>query len=219
MGHPSAKGQLFDAIAELGGALSNGRRLELIDVLAQGERHVEALALQISQSVANTSFHLRTLAEAGLVTTRRDASRVYYRLASPEVVRLWTTMRAVAQSHHRNLQDLATAYLGDASDVEFITRSELRQRQQRGEVIVLDVRPVEEFRAGHIPGAISVPPEQVEEIVRNLPEGADVVAYCRGPLCVFAHHAVRALAQLGRTGMRLEGGFPEWVHEGFEIEF
>ena len=156
MGDRVAKDALFDGFAEIAKALANGRRAELIDVLAQGERHVEELADEIGQSVANTSFHLRALATAGLVTTRRDGTRIYYRLASRRVVELWAAVRDVAAAHHAELDDLAAAYLGDRSRLEEIGRRELAERIAAGDVIVLDVRPSAEYAAGHIAGARSV---------------------------------------------------------------
>lgn len=218
MGARHHKDALFDAFADVGKALANGRRAELVDVLSQGERHVDELAEEIGQSVANTSFHLRTLAEAGLVTTRRDGTRVYYRLVSEAVEDLWATVREVARAHHRELEGLAAAYLGGRETVEQISRSELSRRLTDGDVIVIDVRPSAEHRAGHLPGAISVPPEQIHERLRQLPDGVAVVAYCRGPFCVFADDAARELARLGHTALRLEDGYPEWRRAGLPVE-
>jgi rhodanese-related sulfurtransferase len=214
VGDRQAKDALFDAFAEVGRAIANGRRMELIDVLAQGERHVEQLADEIGQSVANTSFHLRTLAQAGLVTTRRDGTRVYYRLSSPRVEMLWSAMRDVAQVHLRDLDAIAAAYLGDRSNIEQITRDELARRLLDGGLIVIDVRPGSEYRAGHLPGAVSVPPDEVARLLEHLPAGADVVAYCRGPFCAFADEAVRALVAVGHRARRLEDGYPEWQRAG-----
>src|SRR6056297_3023719 len=163
MGDRVAKDALFDGFAEVAKALANGRRAELIDVLAQGERHVEELAAEIGQSVANTSFHLRTLASTGLVATRRDGTRIYYRLASDRVVELWSALRDVAAAHHAELDDLAAAYLGDRSRLEEVSQVELAERLAAGDVIVLDVRPAAEYRAGHIAGARSIPVDQLAE--------------------------------------------------------
>lgn len=218
MGDRAAKDELFDALADIGRAIGNGRRAELIDVLGQGERHVEELAVEIGQSVANTSFHLRTLANAGLVATRRDGTRVHYRLASPAVARLWAEVRAVAAAHHDELDRLAQAYLGDRSGIHQVSRDELASLIATGEVVVVDVRPAAEFRAGHLPGAISVPPERIDEMIGLLPAGPEVVAYCRGQFCVFADDAVRALSAAGRPARRLVDGFPEWAAEGRTVE-
>jgi len=218
MGDRVAKDALFDGFAEVAKAMANGRRAELIDVLAQGERHVEELADEISQSVANTSFHLRTLATAGLVTTRRDGTRIYYRLTSERVGELWSAVRDVAAAHHAELDDLAAAYLGDRSRLEEITQAELADRVAAGDVIVLDVRPAAEFAAGHIAGARSIPIEQLADSVTSLPSDADVVAYCRGPFCVMADDAVRLLRRRGRRARRLADGFPEWRRAQLPVE-
>ena len=210
MGDRAAKDALFDAFAEVAKALGNGRRAELIDVLVQGERHVDELAVEIGQSVANTSFHLRVLATSGLVTTRRDGTRIYYRIASERVGELWSALRDVAAAHHRELDDLAVAYLGDRSRLDEISRGELVQRLADGDVVVVDVRPASEYTSGHIAGARSIPIDDLARQVRSLPEGVEVVAYCRGPYCVFADDAVRLLRRRGRPARRLEDGFPEW---------
>jgi len=214
MGDRAAKDALFDGFAEIGKALANGRRAEVVDVLAQGERHVEGIAAEIGQSVANTSFHLRGLASAGLVATRPDRNRVYYRLASDRVIELWAALRDAAVAHHGELDQLAAAYLGNVKAVEEMTRDELARRLDAGDVVVLDVRPEAEFVAGHIAGARSIPIDGLSAEVRSLPDDVEVVAYCRGPFCVFAHDAVRLLRRQGRPARRLEDGFPEWRRAG-----
>jgi rhodanese-related sulfurtransferase len=211
MGDRRAKDALYEAFGEVARALGNGRRAELIDVLAQGERHVEELAGEIGQSVANTSFHLRALAGAGLVTTRRDGTRIYYRLASTSVEELWSSLREVAAAHHARLDELAAAYLGDRDRLEQIGRAELAARLDAGDVVVVDVRPASEYAAGHIAGARSIPIDQLATRIKELPADMDVIAYCRGPYCVFADDAVRLLRRRGRTARRLEDGFPEWA--------
>jgi rhodanese-related sulfurtransferase len=218
MGDRVAKDALFDGFAEVAKALANGRRAELIDVLAQGERHVEELAGQIDQSVANTSFHLRSLAAAGLVTTRRDGTRIYYRLASDRVVELWSALRDVAAAHHAELEDLVAAYVGDRSRLEEISQAELLKRIKGGDVVVLDVRPASEYAAGHIAGARSVPIEQLAATLTSIPRDVEVVAYCRGPYCVMADDAVRLLRRRGRTARRLTDGFPEWHRASLPVE-
>jgi len=210
MGDRQAKDSLFDAFADVAKALGNGRRAELVDVLAQGERHVEELAGEIGQSVANTSFHLRVLATSGLVTTRREGTRIYYRLASERVADLWSALCDVTAAHHESLEELAAAYLGDRSRLDRIGREELAERIAAGDVVVVDVRPSAEYAAGHIAGAVSIPIDELAANVAALPEGVEVVAYCRGPYCVFADDAVRLLRRRGRRAARLEGGFPEW---------
>lgn len=215
MGRPE-KVTLFDAFAAVGKALANGRRAELIDVLAQGERSVEVLAGEVGQSVANTSQHLQVLSRAGLVQGRRDGNRVLYRLAGDAVDELWSAVRSVASQHLAGLDRLATDYLGDRSGIEELPRAELARRLDDG-VIVWDVRPPAEFAAGHVPGAVSVPPRQVRRRVRSVPTDAQVVVYCRGPYCVFADDAVRELRAKGRRAVRLEDGFPEWRRAGLPV--
>jgi len=206
-----AKAALFDTLAEAAKALSSGRRAELIDVLAQGERSVDELAQEIDQSVANTSQHLQRLLRAGLVTSRRDGNRIHYALASDVVYRLWRTMRETAEAHADHLDSLAHAYLGDRDQLGSITRDELRKRLRDRDVVVLDVRPRAEYDAGHIRGALSIPVTELKARLDEIASGADVVAYCRGPFCVYADDAVRLLATAGRSALRLEDGFPEWA--------
>jgi rhodanese-related sulfurtransferase/DNA-binding HxlR family transcriptional regulator len=210
VGDRVAKDALFDGFADVAKALANGRRAELIDVLAQGERHVEELADEIGQSVANTSFHLRTLAGAGLVVTRRDKNRIYYRLVSDRVIDLWAALRDVAAAHHAELDELAAAYLGRRDELDEVSRAELAARIATGDVVVVDVRPAAEYASGHIAGARSIPAERLARELRDLPDDVEVVAYCRGPYCLLADDAVRLLRRKGRTARRLQDGFPEW---------
>jgi rhodanese-related sulfurtransferase len=218
VGDRAAKDALFDGFADVAKALANGRRAEIVDVLAQGERHVEGLADEIGQSVALTSFHLRALAAAGLVVTRRDRTRIYYRLASDRVGDLWGALREVASAHHEQLDDLAAAYLGNRDRLEQITRDELAQRLTAGDVVVIDVRPAAEYASGHISGARSIPIDKLARQLRHIPDNVEVVAYCRGPYCVFADEAVRLLLRRGRAARRLEDGYPEWRHARLPIE-
>ena len=210
MGDRQAKNALFDGFADVAKALGNGRRVELIDVLAQGERHVEELSSEIGQSVANTSHHLQVLAAAGLVVTRRDGNRIYYQLASKDVEELWTVLRSVARAHLDDLDELAADYLGNRTSLDEISRDELAQRLQDGNLIIIDVRPEPEYASGHIRGARSIPIDQLPDIVREMPTDVEVVAYCRGPYCVFADEAVRLLHRHRRQARRLQDGFPEW---------
>lgn len=215
------KDALFDGLARIASALASGRRAEIVEILAQGERTVEEMSGEIGQSVANTSHHLRTLARAGLVTTRRQGTHIHYRLASDLVLDAWLALRGLATERLDAVDDLARAYLGDRRGVEMIGRQELEERLRRGDVLLVDVRPAAEYAAGHIPGAMSVPPDQLERIDELLPglsDGRDVVAYCRGPYCVYADDAVRHLAALGRRARRLEEGFPEWRRHGGAVE-
>lgn len=217
MGNRQAKDALFDALASVAKALGNGRRAELVDVLAQGERSVEELAGEIGQSVANTSQHLQVLLRAGLVRTRRDGPRVYYSLTDDAVGGLWRSMREVAGQHVSRLDELATAYLGDRSQLATVGREELLERMRAGEVVVLDVRPPAEYVAGHLPGAVNVPPGELEARLAELPSDQPVVAYCRGPLCAYADTAVRTLAARGRPALRLVDGLPEWAAAGLPV--
>jgi len=202
---------MFDGFAAIGKALASGRRLELLDVLAQGPRSVEHLAAEIGQSVANTSAHLRTLATAGLVTSERDGNRVVYALAGPAVEALWAALRATGTAHVAALDRLAQDYLGHRDELEIMSRRELAERLRHGDApVVLDVRPAAEYTAGHIPGALSVPPDELAARLRRLPLDTEVVAYCRGPFCVYADDAVRVLARRKLRARRLEDGFPEW---------
>lgn len=217
MGDRRAKDALFDGFAEVAKALASGRRAEIVDVLSQGERSVEAIAGELGQSLANTSHHLRALAHAGLVRTRRDGTRIFYALSSERVAALWAALRDVAAEHVAGIDRLATAYLGDRAGLEAISREELAARLDLGDVIVLDVRPDAEYRAGHIPGARSVPPGELRRSLAALPEGTEVVAYCRGPYCVYADDAVRELDRLGYRARRLEDGYPEWKRAGLPV--
>lgn len=216
-----AKTALFEGFATIARALASGRRVEIIEVLSQGERSVEDVAEAIGQSVANSSHHLRTLARGGLVATRREGTFVYYSLASERVAELWWALRDLAAGQLGEIADLTRAYLGERDELQSITSDELRERLEVGEVVLLDVRPESEYAAGHLPGAISLPPDELdraEEILAELPQDRDVVAYCRGPYCVYADDAIRYLAGQGRHAVRLEQGVPEWRHDGGAVE-
>jgi rhodanese-related sulfurtransferase len=217
MGDRAAKSALYDGFAVVGRALASGRRAEIIDVLAQGERSVDDVASEIGQSVANTSQHLQQLLRAGLVATRRDGNRIYYALASPRVGELWGAIRDVAEAHLAELDRLAKAYLGDRSQLESVGRDELVKRLRAGDVVVLDVRPEVEYAAGHIRGAISLPIAVLGKRLKELPKNRRVVAYCRGPYCVYADDAVRTLRKRGFKAARLEDGYPEWKHAGLPV--
>src|SRR3954454_6927998 len=218
MTNGAAKAALFDAFASVAQALGSGRRAEIVDLLAQGERSVEEIANEISQSVANTSQHLRVLARAGLVRSRREGTRVYYRLASERVGDLWAAVRDVAVRHVAEVNQLADEYLGERDGVEHVSAEELQERLARGDVVVLDVRPEAEYRAGHIPGARSVPLAALESVESRLPRRRQIVAYCRGPYCVYADDAVRLLRARGLKARRLDVGLPEWRRAGLPVE-
>jgi rhodanese-related sulfurtransferase/DNA-binding MarR family transcriptional regulator len=212
-----AKDALFDGFASVAKALASGRRAEIIELLAQGERTVDDIAGELDQSLANTSHHLRTLARAGLLTSRRTGTHVHYRLASDDVLELWWAMRKVAVDQLDEIDQLAHGYLGDRDRIETLTRDELLARLDRSEVVVVDVRPHAEYAAGHLPGAVHVPPDQLE-LLDELPRDREIVAYCRGPYCVYADDAVRRLHQHGRQALRLEDGLPEWRQAGGPVE-
>jgi rhodanese-related sulfurtransferase len=217
MGDRAAKDALFEGFAEVAKALASGRRAEIVDVLAQGERSVEDIAGELGQSVANTSHHLRAMARAGLLTTRRDGTRIFYGLASERVAELWSALRDVAADHVAGLEKLAAAYLGDRDGIEVVDRDELARRLKRGEVLVLDVRPEAEYAAGHITGARSLPVGELRRQLRFLPKDAEVVAYCRGPYCIYADDAVRTLRKRGYKAARLQDGYPEWAAAGLPV--
>jgi len=193
----AAKDALYDRLASVAKAIGNGRRAEIVDVLAQGERSVDEIAGEIGQSVANTSQHLQQLLRAGLVTTRRAGTRTHYSLAGDGVFALWAAVRDVAAAQLAEIDRLAAAYLGDRSELHTITRSELRDRLRRREVVVIDV---------------------LRRRLSGVPAGKQVVAYCRGPYCVYADDAVRALRADGRQAARLEDGFPEWATAGLPVD-
>jgi rhodanese-related sulfurtransferase len=214
----AAKGALFDAFASVAAALGSGRRAEIVDVLAQGERSVEEVASEVGQSVASTSHHLRLLARSGLARSRREGNRVVYRLASERVAELWAAVRDVATRHVADVTVLAGEYLGERDGVELLSASELDDRLAQGKVVLLDVRPEAEYRSGHIAGAVSAPLERLESIAPALPKRREVVAYCRGPYCVYADEAVRLLRARGLRARRLDVGFPEWRRAGLPVE-
>ncbi|GII04851.1 ArsR/SmtB family transcription factor [Planobispora takensis] len=209
MGDAAAKTALFEAFASVGKALANGKRLELVDLLAQGERSVEALAIVAGLGLTTASNHLQVLRQAGLVATRKEGTKVFYRLAGTDVAALWAQLRRVAAAHLAETGRARAAYLG-ADDTEQVTREELLARIRAGDVTVLDVRPAAEYAAGHIPGAVSIPLEQLADRLADLPDTGQIVAYCRGAYCVMAHEAVRELTARGRRAARLAEGMLEW---------
>jgi rhodanese-related sulfurtransferase len=218
MGDRAAKTALFDEFARAAKALASGRRIELLDVLANGERTVEVLAGEVGLTVPNTSQHLQILRQAGLVTTRREGTSVHYRLAAPEVFELWRTLRTLAASRLAEVERLAAAYLGGRNELEPVTRDELVRRLQDGDPpMLLDVRPAAEHAAGHLPGAVSIPVDELRRRLAELPGDREIVAYCRGPYCAFAQEAVELLRQEGFSARRLEDGLPEWQAAGLAV--
>jgi rhodanese-related sulfurtransferase len=208
MADRDAKTALFEQFARVGKALASGKRLELLDLLAQGERTVHGLARAAELGLTTASAHLQTLKQAGLVGTRRVGTKVYYRLAGADVAALYALVRTVAVDHLPDVAAARAAYLGP--DTDQVTRAELLRRVETGRVTVLDVRPAEEYAAGHIPGALSIPLADLGARLAELPADQEIVAYCRGAYCVLAHDAVRLLAAHGRTALRLADGMLEW---------
>jgi rhodanese-related sulfurtransferase/predicted transcriptional regulator len=202
------KDALFDAIALMGKAFASPRRLELLDLLAQAPRTVEALARSSDLSTANTSQHLQALHAAGLVKRAREGTKVRYSLAGDDTLALWLALRDASATRLAEVERAARAYVGE--DVEAIGRQELIERLGRGDVVLIDVRPGEEFEAGHIDGARSIPLDELHERLAELPAEREIVAYCRGPFCAYAHEAVRRLRAAGRTARRLDEGWAEW---------
>lgn len=216
IGSREAKDVMFDTFAKVTSALASGRRLEIIDVLSQAPRSVEAVAEAIDQSVANTSHHLRRLAEDGLIQSNRDGRHVIYELASDDVYQLWRAIQDVTATHQDGLGRRVEDYVGDRSEIETIDHDTMSRWLESGQnLVVIDVRPEAEYAAGHIEGAISVPPDQLDRKLAELPDEGDVVAYCRGRYCAFADQAVHRLRTSGRSAYRLEAGYRDWS-ESFE---
>jgi len=211
------KNELYDQFARLAKAMANGRRLELIDLLAQGPRTVEALAEEADQSVANTSQHLQVLRQARLVETSRRGNYIHYRLADDHVLRLWTELRHAGEARLAEIGSLVQMFMIDRGSLQPVSQDELMRRLENREVIILDVRPMPEYNAGHIAGARSIPINELDSRLRELPKSRRIVAYCRGPFCVFADQAVIRLRAHGYKAFPLEGGFPEWKLRGFPV--
>jgi rhodanese-related sulfurtransferase/predicted transcriptional regulator len=203
-----SKDALFEAIAVMGKAFASPRRLELLDLLAQASRTVDELARASNQSTANTSQHLQAMHAAGLLTRAREGTSIRYALADERVLALWLSLRDLSVAQLAEVERAARDYLGE--EVESIGRDELIARMRKGDVVLVDVRPEDEFQAGHIRGAKSIPLTELEDRLAELPTDREVVAYCRGPFCAYAHEAVRRLRTAGRQASRLEDGWPEW---------
>ncbi len=213
----SPKRRIYEEFARIGSALSSAGRLELLEVLAQGERTVEVLAREAGMSVANASHHLAALRAASLVEARKVGLYVHYRLAGEDVDALLRLLRLVGERHLAEVGDIVTRFFSSRDALEPVCQEELVARARAGTVLVLDVRPREEFEAGHIPGALSVPLAKLEAQVAKLPRHREIVAYCRGPYCVLAFRAVEVLRARGRNARRLEGGLPEWRAAGLPV--
>jgi len=214
-----AKQELFDEFARVAKALASGRRAEVVDLLANGERSVESIASEIGISVANASQHLQVLKRASLVSSRRQGTSILYRLASPDVVNLWRSLQDVANDRVAEVERLARAYKGDTSSVQLLTKEELAKRLRRkDDLMVLDVRPGEEYAAGHVPSAVSIPLDELKRRLRELPTNKDIVAYCRGSFCAFAPEAARYLDKKGFRSYILDVGLPDWEAAGLPVE-
>ncbi|MGC2517873.1 MAG: metalloregulator ArsR/SmtB family transcription factor [Burkholderiales bacterium] len=212
------KQDIYAQLARVGKALSNGNRLELLEFVAQGPRSVEGLATATRLSVANASKHLQELRRAGLVRARKLGLRVFYEVAGPDVVALITALGHVAETRLAEVEQLVRAYITGRDDLEPIPAAELLKRVKLGLVTVLDVRPAQEYAAGHLPGAINVPVEDLAKRMRKLPKRREVIAYCRGPYCLLSVDAVALLRRKGLKARRLENGFPEWKAAGLPVE-
>ena len=222
----SFKQDLFSQFARIGKALSNGNRLQMLEYLAQAERSVEDLAKVSGLSVANTSQHLQLLRQVGLVNSRKRGLKVFYRIAGDDVVELMKMLRGISERHLADVNQLVESYLTVKDQLEPVQREELMERVKQGLVTVIDVRPEEEYESGHLPGAVNIPPQElqqrlqllVKEQLGNVGAGHEIVAYCRGPHCVFSFDAVEQLRQQGLQASRLEDGFPEWKSAGYPVE-
>lgn len=215
--HRGFKDRLYGQLARLGKALSSPHRLEMLELLAQGERTVDSLATEIGLSLANASQHLQALRQAALVESRKDGLFVYYRLADPNVFELSKVIRSVAERRLAELDRLVHEHFGNRADAEAVPMAELLKRARSKQVVVLDTRPASEYVAGHIPGALSIPVDDLQRRLKELARGKNYVAYCRGPYCIYADRAVEVLRANGRRARRLVEGFPEWRSAGFPV--
>jgi rhodanese-related sulfurtransferase/DNA-binding transcriptional ArsR family regulator len=215
---PNPKRELFAQLARIGTALSSGTRLEFLELLAQGERSVDQLATLTGVSVANTSQHLQKLRAAGLVLGRKEGQYVFYRLAGDEVVGLLELLGLVGETHLAEVERIVRLYMASKDDLEPVPARELLDRARKSLVTVLDVRPPEEFAAGHLPGAVNIPIQELEKRLGDLPKRKEIVAYCRGPYCLMSYDAVELLRKKGLKARRLQAGLPEWRRAGFPVE-
>jgi rhodanese-related sulfurtransferase/DNA-binding transcriptional ArsR family regulator len=212
------KQSLYDQLARIGKALGSGPRLEILDLLCQGPRSVEAIAAEVEQSVANASHHLQALRRAGLVDAQRDGVRIVYRVAADDVAAFFGMLRRIADSRLAEIERITQQFLHERNALDPVDQHVLAERVQQGEVTVLDVRPSDEFAAGHLPGAISIPLAELQRRLEELPKRKEIVAYCRGPFCVMAIDAVELLRSKGYRALRLEDGVSEWRARGLRVE-
>jgi len=217
-GHREFKDALYAQFARIGHALASPKRIELLDLLGQGEKTVESLAEQLAMEIGNTSAHLRVLRQARLVDTRRDGTYIHYRLADDGVLTLLRALQGLGRTRLAEVQQIVGQYLDERDELTPITLRELRRLMRDGDVTVLDVRPIDEFEAGHIPGAVSIPAADLKRRLREVPKGREVVAYCRGPYCVYSLEAVTVLRKHGYRARRADGGLPDWRAAGHPVK-
>ena len=218
MAHRDFKNRLYQEFARIGKAIASAQRLEFLDLLAQREWSVEALAAETEQSIANTSAHLKVLRSAHLVETRREGSYVYYRLADENVVQLWQTIRAIGESQLAEIDRIVDEFVSGRDELQPVDSRDLLDRLKREEITVIDVRPEDEYAAAHLPGARSIPINQLEAHLDDLDPDREIVAYCRGPYCLFADEAVELLRQRGFKAWRLADGLPDWRMAGLPVD-
>lgn len=212
------KVRLYEAIGRVALALGSAGRLQILEFVAQGERSVDALARMTGLSVANTSKHLQALRQAGLVAARKDGLRVYYSIAGDDVAALLSALREVSEHRVAEVERLLRTWLARRDEMEAVSAREVLERARKGLVVVLDVRPAEEYSAGHLPGAVNIPIQELAKRLRELPKRKEVIAYCRGPYCLMSYDAVSLLRKKGIDARRLEAGLPEWRAAGLPVE-
>lgn len=217
MSHREFKDALYTQFARIGHAISSPKRLEMLDLLSQGEKTVEQLAAQSETPIKNTSAHLRALRQARLVDTRRDGTYVYYRLGDESVIRLLQSLQGLGRMRLAEVEQVTNLYLESRDELDAVDLKELRRLVRTGEVTIVDVRPRDEFEAGHIPGALSMPVPELRKRLGEIPKSREVIAYCRGPYCVYSLEAVTLLRKHGYRARRAEQGLPQWRTEGFEV--
>ena len=218
MSSQNPKRDVFTQLARIGTALSSGVRLEFLELLAQGERSVDDLSRLTGTAVANTSQHLQKLKQAGLIVARKQGQFVFYRVAGDKVMGLLAALAQVGETHDAEIERIVRLYFFSKDDFEPVPAAELLDRARRGLVTVLDVRPPEEYAAGHVPGAVNIPIHQLEKRLRELPRRKEVIAYCRGPFCLMSYDAVALLRKKGMKARRLRDGMPEWRVAGLPVE-
>jgi rhodanese-related sulfurtransferase/DNA-binding MarR family transcriptional regulator len=212
------KDAVFEQFARIAYAFSSPKRLEMIDVLAQGERDVDSLTKQVAMTIANTSRHLQILKNARLVESRRDGVRIFYKLADEDVFNCWKSLQSLAEKRLSEVKEITHSYLKDRECLDSISLGELWERIQKKDIIVLDVRPAEEFKKAHISGSISIPLQELKARLHEIPRDKEIVAYCRGSYCVLSPEAIILLNKAGYHAIRLDDGLPEWQNAGFPVE-